>query len=118
MIESELPGREVARYIVMHRGIASARDTGQTMLYEPFGGWKPFRRKKDHVMIEDWKDDLSKRLIAMPKWATDVDYLPTEDDLKDAVSDGVCATPSGDDVEPDGHGPDGAPSWLMVFGLI
>jgi hypothetical protein len=32
--------------------------------------------------------------------------------------DGVCKTPTGKRVECDGHGSDGSPSWLMVFGLI
>lgn len=32
--------------------------------------------------------------------------------------DGICKTPTGKRVEPDGHGPDGSPSWLLVFGLI
>lgn len=32
--------------------------------------------------------------------------------------DSVCKTPTGKRVEPDGHGPDGSPSWLLVFGLI
>jgi hypothetical protein len=32
--------------------------------------------------------------------------------------DGVCKTPTGKRVEPDGYGSDGSPSWLMVFGLI
>jgi hypothetical protein len=31
---------------------------------------------------------------------------------------GTCATPSGYRVEPDGHGPDGSPSWLLVLGVI
>ena len=32
--------------------------------------------------------------------------------------DSVCKTPTGKRVEPDGHGPDGSPSWLLVFSLI
>jgi len=32
--------------------------------------------------------------------------------------DSVCKTPTGKRVEPDGHGSDGSPSWLLVFGLI
>jgi hypothetical protein len=32
--------------------------------------------------------------------------------------DGVCKTPTGKRVEPDGYGSDGSPSWLLVFGLI
>ena len=32
--------------------------------------------------------------------------------------DGVCKTPTGKRVEPDGYGPDGSPSWLLAFGMI
>jgi hypothetical protein len=32
--------------------------------------------------------------------------------------DGICKTPTGKRVEPDGHGPDGSPSWLLALGLI
>lgn len=32
--------------------------------------------------------------------------------------DSVCKTPTGKRVEPDGYGPDGSPSWLLVYGLI
>jgi hypothetical protein len=32
--------------------------------------------------------------------------------------DSICKTPTGKRVEPDGHGSDGSPSWLLVFGLI
>jgi hypothetical protein len=30
----------------------------------------------------------------------------------------VCLTPTGKRVEPDGHGEDGSPSWLLVCGWI
>ena len=32
--------------------------------------------------------------------------------------DGVCLTPTGKRVEPDGYGPDGSPSWLLAMGMI
>ena len=32
--------------------------------------------------------------------------------------DSVCKSVTGKRVEPDGHGSDGSPSWLLVFGLI
>lgn len=32
--------------------------------------------------------------------------------------DSVCESVTGDDVEPDGEGPDGAPSWLRALCLI
>jgi hypothetical protein len=33
-------------------------------------------------------------------------------------NDGVCKTPSGHRVEPDGTGPDNSPSWLLALQLI
>jgi hypothetical protein len=32
--------------------------------------------------------------------------------------DGICKTPTGHRVEPDGHGPDGSPAWLLALGFI
>jgi hypothetical protein len=31
---------------------------------------------------------------------------------------GACMTCTGHKVEPDGHGPDGSPSWMLVLGVI
>jgi hypothetical protein len=31
---------------------------------------------------------------------------------------GIAKTPTGYEVEPDGTGPDGSPSWLLVLGLM
>ena len=33
-------------------------------------------------------------------------------------NDGVAHTVTGKRCEPDGHGPDGSPSWLLVLGMI
>jgi hypothetical protein len=44
--------------------------------------------------------------------------LPTNDDMEDWVCDSICDTPTGHSVEPDGWGPDGVPSWLMLAGVI
>ncbi len=38
--------------------------------------------------------------------------------LEKWLCDDVVKTPTGHTVEPDGHGPDGSPSWLRVLGLI
>lgn len=42
----------------------------------------------------------------------------SEADLVGAVMDGVCETPAGNKVEPDGVDAEGVPSWLRVHGLI
>jgi hypothetical protein len=34
------------------------------------------------------------------------------------MDSGIARTVSGDKTEPDGYGPDGAPSWLLAMGLI
>lgn len=31
---------------------------------------------------------------------------------------GTCKTITGHVVEPDGHGPDGSPSWLLALGMV
>lgn len=31
---------------------------------------------------------------------------------------GYCRTPTGHKTEPDGYGPDGSPSWMLVMGII
>jgi hypothetical protein len=43
---------------------------------------------------------------------------PSMKSLENWSYDGICKTPTGARVEPDGHGPDGSPSWLLVFGMI
>lgn len=54
----------------------------------------------------------------LPAWALTVKRLPSEATLREAVFDGVCESVTGDTVEPDGYGPDGAPSWLRALGMI
>ena len=46
------------------------------------------------------------------------DAAPDLSALEEEVMDSVCTSPTGHSVEPDGFGPDGVPSWLMIFGLI
>lgn len=43
---------------------------------------------------------------------------PSTEELEEMMMDGTVPTPTGHDVEPDGHGPDGSPSWFLVLGLI
>jgi hypothetical protein len=43
---------------------------------------------------------------------------PSPNTLEKWMNNGTCKTPTGKTVEPDGHGEDGSPSWLLVMGLI
>ena len=44
--------------------------------------------------------------------------LPSMHELMAWNEDGICETPTGHRVEPDGTGPDGVPSWLRALRLI
>ena len=52
------------------------------------------------------------------KYLTGFNPPPSLNTLEKWVSDGVAKTPTGQRVEPDGFGPDGSPSWLIVMGVI
>ena len=43
---------------------------------------------------------------------------PGMNSLTRMMNDGISTTPTGKRTEPDGHGDDGSPSWLLVMGLI
>ena len=43
---------------------------------------------------------------------------PSLPKLEKMSNDGVCTTVTGHRTEPDGTGPDGSPSWLLVMGVI
>ena len=43
--------------------------------------------------------------------------VPSDAQVQAWVFDGVCETPRGDTVEPDGFGPDRCPSWLWLLGI-
>jgi len=58
------------------------------------------------------------RLVSASQYFTGFNKAPTMNTLGKWDMDGVAKTPTGHRVEPDGWGPDGSPSWLLVIGLI
>lgn len=52
------------------------------------------------------------------KYFKGISKVPTIKTLQKWTNDGVCKTPFGKRVEPDGHDEFGAPSWLLIAGLI
>jgi hypothetical protein len=47
-----------------------------------------------------------------------INAMPSMKSLEHWVSEGFAKTVTGKKVEPDGYGPDGSPSWLLVLGMI
>lgn len=66
------------------------------MLVRPLDGSDPFKTKNFHKFFK------APSVHTMQKWSFD----------------GIAKSVSGLRVEPDGHGPDGSPSWLLALGMI
>jgi len=61
---------------------------------------------------------LKMNITSANKYVSKFSACPSISKLDRQSMDGVCTTPTGHRVEPDGHGPDGSPSWLLVMGII
>ena len=69
----------------------------------------------------DPKDTPNRRCIRLEsahKYLTGFSKPPGLGSLERYSYNGVCTTPTGKRTEPDGCGPDGSPSWLLVLGMI
>lgn len=111
---------EFARYFSpKYRRLMSLNEDGTTLARTVSTGWKVFTHKNPEVSLDDWRRAKLEMLAKLPSWARDCKSLPSMAELERYMSDAICPTVSGmDDVEPDGYGSDGAPSWLLAVGLI
>lgn len=111
---------EFARFLSMKfRALVSYRSDGR-ILIQRIGdsGFRPFLRKKSDVPLEQWIANKRTEISAVPAWCFEVHEVPSLEELEDWNADGICETPTGYVVEPDGQGPDDSPSWLRCLGLI
>ncbi len=112
-------GSEIARFFdPRNHALMSVRSDGVTLYRNAFSGWRVFSRMKPEYTLEQWRERKLQHIAELPRWCRDVQCLPSKHDLHEWCCDSICETPTGDRVEPDGHGPDGAPSWLLALGLI
>lgn len=111
-------GNELFRYLSLkHRGLIAVMEDGVILRRTPFTGWKVYMRKKKEVPLQEWRQTKMDMKAKIPAYLF-VDSIPSAQTLERWSNDGICETVTGDQVEPDGVGSDGAPSWLLVFGLI
>ena len=68
------------------------------------------------IKFEDKVKTLS--LISASKKLTGFTAEPTLNTMSRWIDDGIARSVTGKRVEPDGHGDDGSPSWLLVLGFI
>jgi hypothetical protein len=52
------------------------------------------------------------------KYFAEFEPMPSMAALERMSNDGLCETPTGETVEPDGYDEHGCPSWLMICGLM
>lgn len=118
--EQPPPAAEFLRYFSLrYHGLMSCRNDGTVMILRlEDEDWKLFGRKKPEVALEDWIADSRKMVAALPAWCQKVTELPSLEKIEEWTFDGDVETPSGDTVDPDGVGPDGAPSWLRCLGMV
>lgn len=113
-------GAELVRYFDPRRHcLISCRVDGVRLMRSVYsGGWKVAGRRKPSVSLADWSAAKLAYVATLPVWARECKSLPSEASLREWSMDSVCETLSGDTVEPDGYGSDGAPSWLIALGMI
>ena len=96
----------------------SVMSDGVTLIRRVGGTWKVYSRKKPEVSMDVWKASVEARYDKIAPWKKQIKSLPTLQTLDKWSRDCVCSTPTGHMVEPDGIGPDGVPSWLVILGVI
>ena len=112
-------GSELNRYFSVARGaLISVRSNGVTLCRQVDDEWKVLSRKKAECSFEQWLANKMASLSSLHRWQLDVEELPSLQELMAWNEDGICETPTGHRVEPDGTGPDGVPSWLRALRLI
>jgi len=84
---------------------------GETVLIH----WPDPRTNPTQVEVLHKDRCIKTRAVAGLGW---IGRACSEAYLGKAVMDSVCETPNGNTVEPDGVDSEGAPSWLMIHGLI
>ena len=112
-------GTEMFRYFNPTTGRLFAVMSDGVRLYKTaYSGWRVFSRKKPDVPMGRWVASMEEKRNQVPAWARSLKSIPSHATLARWDMDGVCKTPTGHRVEPDGVGPDGVPSWLRVLRVI
>lgn len=69
------------------------------------------------VETDDGRKMAMRSALAFQK-LTGFNKMPSMKTLEKWTFDSVCKSITGKTVEPDGHGPDGFPSWFLALGMM
>lgn len=100
----------------------SHKETKELLFSIPTGArvhiWFSPRKYSDRLFVE-YNGEIKLSLARFGhKRFTGLKARPSDRTINKYVYDSVVKSLTGKKVEPDGWGPDGAPSWLLVLGLI
>ena len=72
----------------------------------------------DCVRIQFDGKEKTMSICSAAKKLTGFTAAPSVNTMSKWIDDGIARSVTGKRVEPDGHGEDGSPSWLLVLGFI
>lgn len=101
--------RSQALIAVMNDGVTLIRRNNE---------WKVKSRRKPEVPLEVWRANKLEMKAKLPEWTLKVKTVPSISTLQKWLKSGVCKTPDGYTVEPDGESPNGVPSWAILLGYM
>jgi hypothetical protein len=87
------------------------------MLKTPWKDWRVVAWRRPEYPQEMFERRHHIIRANLPSWCW-IDRIPVARLLELWERRGLSYTPSGDVVSPTGVGPDGAPSWLLFFGVV
>jgi hypothetical protein len=111
---------EIFRFLASNGSLRAYCSDGKVLYRRVGGGWKVRGTIKPDRTPAQAAENVRQAFIAKGEgWRLRVKSLPSMATLERWMSeDGGCETVTGDWVEPDGVGPDGAPSWLRALCMI
>jgi hypothetical protein len=113
-------GKIVFQFLASNGQLIAYCEDKTTLFRSPYtSGWKIRGKIKPDRTVEQATDNIRTAMRNKNEtWRLNVKRMPSLRTLEEWASEGVCETVTGDTVEPDGIGRDGAPSWLRALCMI
>jgi hypothetical protein len=100
--------------------LVSVKSNGIVMTQGLGEEWRPSKHlvRPMDMPVEEFIQKMKARAATLPAWALRITDLPTMAELEEWMREDVAYTTDGDEIEPDGVGYGGAPSWFIALGFI
>ena len=78
----------------------------------------PERPARVLIQVEGRADPIRAKVFHLYKYLPGFTRPPNTATMTRWLNDGIAKTVTGKRTEPDGHGPDSSPSWLLALGFV